>query len=144
MTFLAPVVGEEVDHEPTFSPIVVSIAALALVAIGATIAWFTIGNKPVPREAPQDVSFATRAARVTSTATTSTRPSWSDPAARSSGARHLGPGVVDGAVEGGALAAVGISSRLRLVQNGFVRSYALSILVGALLIVLALLAVNFS
>ena len=28
-----------------------------------TIAWFTIGNKPVPREAPQDVSFATRAAR---------------------------------------------------------------------------------
>jgi NADH-quinone oxidoreductase subunit L len=33
---------------------------------------------------------------------------------------------------------------LRRTQNGYVRSYALSLLGGALLVVLALLAVNFS
>ena len=34
------------------------------------------------------------------------------------------------------------SATMRRVQNGFVRSYALSLLGGALLVVLALLAVN--
>ena len=143
--FLAPVVGEEVHHDPRFAPLAVSAAALVIVGIGAAIAWFTIGNKPVPREAPQDVSFATRAAR---------RDLYGDDINEAlvvnpgrslvGGVTTLDRVVVDGAVEGGALAAAGISGRLRLVQNGFVRSYALSILVGALLIVLALLAVNFS
>ena len=36
----------------------------------------------------------------------------------------------------------GLSRTLRRVQNGFVRSYALSVLGGALLLVLILLAVN--
>jgi NADH-quinone oxidoreductase subunit L len=35
-----------------------------------------------------------------------------------------------------------MSQTFRRVQTGFVRSYALSVLVGALLVVLALLAVN--
>ena len=35
-----------------------------------------------------------------------------------------------------------MSGTLRRVQTGFVRSYALSMLVGAVLVVLALLAVN--
>jgi NADH-quinone oxidoreductase subunit L len=45
-------------------------------------------------------------------------------------------------VEGTALGVGGTGTVLRLVQTGFVRSYALSVLVGALLVVLALLAVN--
>jgi NADH-quinone oxidoreductase subunit L len=49
---------------------------------------------------------------------------------------------VDGAVEGGSSAVGGISTTMRRLQNGFVRSYALSVLAGALLVVLALLAVN--
>jgi NADH-quinone oxidoreductase subunit L len=49
---------------------------------------------------------------------------------------------VDGAVEGGALALGGVGTVLRRVQTGFVRSYALSLLGGALLVVVALLAVN--
>ena len=36
----------------------------------------------------------------------------------------------------------GMSQTFRRVQTGFVRSYALSVLAGALLVVLALLAVN--
>jgi NADH-quinone oxidoreductase subunit L len=50
--------------------------------------------------------------------------------------------VVDGAVEGGAVGVAGIGGQLRRVQTGFVRSYALSLLGGVLVVVLALLAVN--
>ena len=49
---------------------------------------------------------------------------------------------IDGAVEGGALGVTGSGLILRRVQTGFVRSYALSLLVGALIVVVALLAVN--
>ena len=40
------------------------------------------------------------------------------------------------------LAVGGFSGVMRRLQNGYVRSYALSLLGGALLVVLALLAVN--
>jgi NADH-quinone oxidoreductase subunit L len=49
---------------------------------------------------------------------------------------------VDGAVEGSALAVRGYAGVLRRVQNGYVRSYAMSVLAGVLIVVLALLAVN--
>jgi NADH-quinone oxidoreductase subunit L len=49
---------------------------------------------------------------------------------------------VDGAVEGGSAAIGGLAGTFRRVQNGFVRSYALSLLGGVLLVVLALMAVN--
>ena len=49
---------------------------------------------------------------------------------------------VDGAVEGGSAAVAGISSTMRRVQNGFVRSYALSLLCGAAVVLRALVVVN--
>jgi NADH-quinone oxidoreductase subunit L len=51
-------------------------------------------------------------------------------------------GVVDGGSMGTAFAIGGLSGRLRLVQNGFVRTYALGLLGGAALVLLALLVVN--
>ncbi|MDT5037933.1 MAG: NADH-quinone oxidoreductase subunit, partial [Micromonosporaceae bacterium] len=50
---------------------------------------------------------------------------------------------VDGLVNGLAAAVGGGSGRLRRTQTGFVRSYALSILGGALIVVAAMLAVTF-
>jgi NADH-quinone oxidoreductase subunit L len=50
---------------------------------------------------------------------------------------------IDGLVNGLAAAVGGGSGRLRRAQTGFVRSYALSILGGALLVVAAMLAVTF-
>jgi NADH-quinone oxidoreductase subunit L len=49
---------------------------------------------------------------------------------------------VDGIVEGGSAGVGGIGMILRRTQNGYVRSYALSVLGGGLLVVLALLAVT--
>ena len=50
--------------------------------------------------------------------------------------------MVDGLFTGGALTVGGVGTLVRRAQNGFVRSYALSLLGGVLLVVLALLAVN--
>ena len=49
---------------------------------------------------------------------------------------------VDGVVNGTGTAFGGMSNTFRRVQTGFVRSYALSVLAGAVLVVVALLAVN--
>jgi NADH-quinone oxidoreductase subunit L len=49
---------------------------------------------------------------------------------------------VDGFVNGTGGAFGGMSQTFRRVQTGFVRSYALSVLLGAVVVVVALLAVN--
>ncbi len=51
-------------------------------------------------------------------------------------------GVVDGVLTGGPVAVGLFAGFARRIQNGYVRSYALSILAGALIVALALLAVN--
>ncbi|MEJ7705437.1 MAG: hypothetical protein WKF47_18205 [Geodermatophilaceae bacterium] len=50
---------------------------------------------------------------------------------------------VDGAVNGVAALMGGSSARLGRAQNGFVRTYALGMLGGSILVVAALLAVRF-
>jgi len=143
--FLAPVVGEEVHHEPPLPVIVITLLTVAVVAVGVAAAWFLVGRRGVTRNAPQDVSFATRAARADLYGDAINDGLVVGPG-RSlvGGLATMDRHGIDGAVEGGALAVSGLSARARLVQNGFVRSYALSVLVGALLVMLVLLAVNFS
>ncbi len=143
--FLAPVVGEPPHHEPPIPPLAVSLLAVVVVAIGVAIAWFLVGKQKVPREAPQDVSFATKAARQDLYGDAINEGLVVAPGrALVSGLTTMDRHAIDGGVEGGALMIAGLSSQVRRVQNGFVRSYALSVLAGALLVVLALLAVNFS
>ncbi len=141
--FLAPVTGVAEHHEPPLPALLITAIVTATVAIGVATAWFTVGKRPVPREAPTDVSFATRAARADLYG-----DAINDTLVITPG-RHVVSGLatadrhgVDGVVEGGSLAVGGLAHQLRKVQNGFVRSYALSILAGVLLVVLALLAVN--
>ncbi len=143
--YLSPVTGHA-EHETLPMPaMVLSLIVVGTVAAGVAVAWFLIGRQEVPRVAPQEVSFATRAARadVYGDAINDTLvvgPTW----ALVDGLTVLDRSVVDGAFEGGALATGGFSSRFRRIQNGFVRSYALSLLGGVLLVVVALLAVNFA
>ncbi|TGN66584.1 NADH-quinone oxidoreductase subunit L [Nocardioides eburneiflavus] len=143
VTWLEPVTGHAEHHEPPLPAIVITLIITAVVALGVAAAWFLVGRREIPREAPQDVSFATRAARAdlygdAINDAVVVRPG----AGLVGGLTAFDRRGVDGAVEGGSLAVGGLSSTLRRVQNGFVRSYALSLLGGALLVVLALLAVN--
>lgn len=143
--FLSPVTGHAVHHEPPLPAIVITLLAVSVVAIGVAAAWFLVGQREIPREAPTEVSFATRAARADLYG-----DAINDGLVVTPG-RSLTTGLasfdrfgVDGVVEGGSAGVGAISGVLRRVQNGFVRSYALSLLGGALLVVLALLAVNLS
>ena len=143
VTWLEPVTGHAEHHEPPLPALVITLLITAVVAIGVATAWFLVGKRDVPREAPQDVSFATRAARADLYGDAINDAVVVRPGTSLVGGLATFDRVgVDGAVEGGSAAVGGLSTTMRRLQNGFVRSYALSVLAGALLLVLALLAVN--
>jgi NADH-quinone oxidoreductase subunit L len=141
--FLAPVVGTPEHHEPPIAPILITLMIVAVVAVGVATAWFLVGKRPVPKTAPQDVSFATRAARADLYGDAINDGLVVNPGRQlTSGLLAIDRYGVDGALTGGPIAVGALAGQLRKVQNGFVRSYALSVLGGVLLVVLALLAVN--
>jgi NADH-quinone oxidoreductase subunit L len=143
VTFLAPVVGEPVHEETLLPAWAVSLIVLVVVAAGVALAWLLVGKREVPRVAPAKVSLATRAAREELYGNQINDTLVVDPGRRVVGGLVTMDRVgVDGVVMGGSAAVGGFSGVFRRVQNGFVRSYALSVLGGVLLIVLALLAVN--
>jgi NADH-quinone oxidoreductase subunit L len=142
--WLSPVVGEAEHHELAVSPLVLTMIVVLTVAAGVALAWFTIGRKDVPREAPTDVSVFTRAARQDLYGDAINDALVVRPGTRVvSGLLAFDRGFVDGAVMGQASATGGLAHKFRRWQNGYVRSYALSLLGGAVLVVLALLVVNF-
>ncbi|TFV54349.1 NADH-quinone oxidoreductase subunit L [Geodermatophilus sp. DF01-2] len=141
--WLAPVFGEPVEAEHVVAPIVVSVLVTAVMVIGVLTAWLFVGRREVPAAAPVRVSPVTRAAR---------RALYADAVNES---LLMRPGQwlaralvfvdnrgVDGAVNGLAASLGGSSSRLGRTQTGFVRSYALSMLGGAVVVAGALLAVT--
>ncbi|MGA8247561.1 MAG: NADH-quinone oxidoreductase subunit L [Nocardioides sp.] len=141
--FLSPIVGTASEESPPLPAVVLSLIVVLVVAAGVAAAWFLVGRQEVPREAPEDVSFATRAARAELYGNEVNDELVIRPGARLvAGLTTMDRYGVDGVVEGSALAVGGVGSLLRLMQTGFVRSYALSLLGGAILVVVALLAVN--
>ena len=141
--WLEPVVGHAEHHEPPLPVIVITLITIGVVAIGVAAAFVLVGQREVPREAPQDVSFATRAARADLYGDAINDGLVVGPSRQlTSGLVTFDRSVVDGLFSGGATVVAGVGILLRRVQNGFVRSYAVSILAGVLLVVLALLAVN--
>jgi NADH-quinone oxidoreductase subunit L len=123
----------------------ITILTLVLAAIGVVVAILTVGRSAVPVERPARVSWPVRAARANLygdalNETLIARPGlWLD--------RALVFGDkfgIDGAVNGIGILFRGSSGRLRKLQTGFVRSYALSMLGGAIVLIGALLLVRFS
>jgi NADH-quinone oxidoreductase subunit L len=141
--WLSPVVGHAEHHEPPLPALAITAIVVAVVAVGVAGAWFLVGKREVPLTQPQDVSFVTRAAR---------RDLYGDAindtlVVRPGGLLtrtlvRIDSRGVDGVMAGGPAQVAGIAGFLRRAQNGFVRTYALSLLGGVLLVVLALLAVN--
>jgi NADH-quinone oxidoreductase subunit L len=141
--YLAPVTGTAPEEHLPVPAFLISLLVVVVVAVGVALAWFLVGKRDVPLTAPTDVSFATRAARADLYG-----DAINDGLVVRPGRRLVSDLVgmdrhgVDGVLTGGPLAVGAIAGQLRRVQNGFVRSYALSLLGGVLLVVLALLAVN--
>ncbi|MFY9922020.1 MAG: proton-conducting transporter membrane subunit, partial [Mycobacterium sp.] len=140
--WLEPVVGAHEAHHvvPAW---VVTVVVLSVVAIGILIAYRMYAHKTVPDTAPQEVSALTVAARkdlygdaineallMKSGQVLTKDLVWVD---------NKG---IDGATNGLATLVGRTSDALRLVQTGFARSYALSMLTGVAVLVGAILAVR--
>ncbi|NYI45570.1 NADH-quinone oxidoreductase subunit L [Nocardioides aromaticivorans] len=141
--WLSPVVGHAEHEEPPIPVILITLITIAVVAAGVALAWFLVGKQEVPREAPADVSFATKAARADLYGDAINDTLVVNPGlATVRGSVGADRTLVDGLFTGGATIVAGTGELLRRLQNGYVRSYALGILGGAVLLVLTLVAVN--
>ena len=141
--FLSPVVGHAEHEELGIPALLLTVFVTLTVAAGVALAWFTIGRSDVPREAPTDVSPFTKASRADLYGDAINDVLVVKPSGDLINAlMTFDRSVVDGVVMGQAAATGGMSMRFRRLQSGFVRSYALSLLGGAAIVVLALLVVN--
>jgi NADH-quinone oxidoreductase subunit L len=143
VTFLSPVTGVPPHEELPLPAVVISALALAVVAVGVALAWFLVGKRDVERIAPTEVSVFTRAGRNDLYGDAFNDVVIVGPGkGLTEGLATFDRSAVDGGFEGTAHALGGLSGAMRLAQNGFVRSYALSLLAGAALVLLAVVVVN--
>ncbi|MEU9524945.1 NADH-quinone oxidoreductase subunit L [[Kitasatospora] papulosa] len=136
--WLEPVTGHDHGHAPV-SAATVTAATMVVLVIGVAIAWAMYGRRPVPAVAPRG-SLLTRAAR---------RDLLQDDfnhVVLVRGGEHLTRSLVyvdhtlvDGVVNGTAASMGGLSGRLRKLQNGYARSYAVSMFGGAAVLIAATL-----
>jgi NADH-quinone oxidoreductase subunit L len=140
--WLEPVVGEHGEEDPVLPVVLLTVLTVVLVLLAAGFAWMTYDRRSVATVPPRG-SWLTRAAR---------RDLYQDTVNES---LFMRPGQyltrslvffdnrgVDGAVNGLAALIGGTSGRIRRLQTGFVRSYALSMFAGAALVVGAMLLVR--
>jgi NADH-quinone oxidoreductase subunit L len=138
--FLAPVVGTPPLSRGFYTPL--SMGTLAGVLASAGLAWVLYGRREVPVTAPRGNPL-----------TVAARKDLYGDAVNESVLMRPGQWLtrlsvyfdnrgVDGLVNTIAATMGGTSGRMRKVQTGFVRSYALSMFVGAVLVIGALLLVR--
>ncbi|GAA2618241.1 NADH-quinone oxidoreductase subunit L [Paractinoplanes durhamensis] len=138
--WLEPVTGEG-EHDPVMPKLLISILVLVVSVGGAGLAWALFSKGTALQEQP--AGAVVTAAR---------RNLYTDAFNEAVFER---PGIyltralvffdnkgIDGLVNGIAAGVGGSSGRLRRLQTGFVRSYALSMLTGAVLVVGAFLAIQ--
>ncbi|MCX5585141.1 NADH-quinone oxidoreductase subunit L [Streptomyces erythrochromogenes] len=138
LKWLEPVTGYSHGNPPV-SAMTVTAATMVMLLVGVGIAWAMYGKRPVPVVAPRG-SFLTRAAR---------RDLYQDDfnhVVLVRGGEHLtrslvylDHSVVDGVVNGTAASVGGLSGRLRKLQNGYARSYAVSMFGGTAILIAATL-----
>jgi NADH-quinone oxidoreductase subunit L len=141
--WLEPVVGAHPEAPHAIPVWVITVVTLAVVAIGIGIAYRMYATRPVPVTAPQEVSALTVAARRDLYGDAVNEDVLMRPGQRiTAGFVEIDDEGIDGVSRGlGAL--VGSTSEwLRQFQTGFARSYALSMLGGAALVIAAILAVR--
>jgi NADH-quinone oxidoreductase subunit L len=141
VNWLEPVTGRAEGHSPVNANVLTGIT-FVVVVLGVAYAWQQYGTKPVPAVAPAG-SALTRAAR---------RDLYGDAFNEAVFMRtgqyltrllvYFDLKGVDGVVNGLAAGLGGSSGRFRRIQNGFVRSYALSMFGGAAMLIAALLLVR--
>jgi NADH-quinone oxidoreductase subunit L len=140
--WLEPATGVGTEGEPVLPSLAITVLTLAVVAVGLLLAFRMYLAARVPELAPRG-SLATVSAR---------RDLFQDDVNE---AVFMRPGQyltrflvfadlrgIDGAVRGTAASIGGLAGRVRRWQTGFVRSYAMSMLAGVLVLALGVLVVQ--
>jgi len=138
--WLHPVFGGEAHEEHTNWPLMG--VTLLLVAGGAAYAWLRYGKEEVPVRAPQG-NLLTQAARADLYQDAINEGLFMRPGLHLTRALVFTDSKgVDGTAGGLAATVGGFSSRLRRLQNGYARSYALTMLTGVVAVLGALWVMN--
>lgn len=138
LKWLEPVTGHAEGDSP-LTATQVTAATMVVLVVGVALAWAQYGRRPVPVTAPPG-GLLVRAAR---------RDLLQDDfnhVVLVRGGEHLTRSLVyvdhtlvDGVVNGTAASVGGLSGRMRRLQNGFARSYAVSMFGGAAVLIAATL-----
>ncbi len=144
VNWLSPVVAPNPGPETEMlKPAVVSILALVVVLIGVGIAIAKYLRAEVPVVAPENVSVFTKIARRDLLQDDFNEAVFMRPGQKLTDALVVtDTAVIDGAVRGVARLTKGTGSVLRYTQTGFVRSYAMWILLGAIGLIAAIWVVT--
>jgi NADH-quinone oxidoreductase subunit L len=142
--WLEPVVGVREETAHALPAWVSTTVALTVVAVGIAVAYRMYGGKvAIPRVAPAQVSVLTTAARADLYGDAFNEEVFMRPGAQLTDALvEVDDAGLDGSVNALAALVGRTSDRLRGLQTGFARSYALSMLTGAALVIAAILAVQ--
>lgn len=138
--WLEPITGF-VEPEPPLPIQTITTITLSVVAIGVLIGIWQ--NIKIAKVAPVKVSFVVKAARKDLYGDVLNETLLMRPGQGLTKSLNIfDNAVVDGFVNGLGLFVSGISARLRRSETGYVRSYAMSIVLGTALLVIALLMVR--
>jgi len=138
VSWLSPVVGEHGEETPVLPVVAITVLTFAAVIIGIWVAWARYVREDVP-EMPPRGNALTRAARVDLYQDAVNEGLFMRPGIHLTRALvFVDAKGVDGAVGGAAALIGGLSSRLRKIQTGYARSYALTMLTGVVAVLGAL------
>jgi NADH-quinone oxidoreductase subunit L len=141
--WLSPLFGAPKEEAHVIAPLTFGIGITVVALLGVVLAWLFVGRREVPVTAPARVSPVVRAARNALYADQINESLFMRPGQWLTRALvFFDNRGVDGAVNGMAATLGGSSARLGRTQTGFVRTYALGMLGGAVLVAAALLAVT--
>ncbi|MEU5611973.1 NADH-quinone oxidoreductase subunit L [Streptomyces sparsogenes] len=130
------------SHSHGDSPIgaaTVTAGTMVVLLIGVGLAWAQYGRRPVPRTAPRG-SLLTRAARRDLLQDDFNHVVLVKPGQYlTRGLVYVDHKLVDGVVNGTAASVGGLSGRLRKLQNGYARSYAVGMFAGTAALIAATL-----
>jgi NADH-quinone oxidoreductase subunit L len=139
--WLEPVVG---SHEAAHAtPVwVATTIILVVVAVGVVVAYRMYATRPVPEEVPAGSALTVAARQDLYGDAFNERVFMRPGQLLTEGLVEIDDDAVDGAANGLAALVGRVSDGFRQLQTGFARSYALSMLAGAALVVAAILAVQ--
>ncbi|WP_338892761.1 NADH-quinone oxidoreductase subunit L [Rhodococcus sovatensis] len=139
--WLEPVVGEA-EEAHAIPAWVVTVLALSVVAIGVAFAYNRYARTPVPALAPESVSALTSAARADLYGDAVNEAVLMRPGVKLTRATERFDEIaVSGVTRGVTTGLAGLSIRIRRLQTGYVRSYALTMLAGTAVVLAMMLAV---